>query len=98
MERLIVEDHPAQIEELKTRWRSTEGWDDVRGTVFSELCLRGINVLNLHLGPSNNLSRRQLPRKQHQQRAVLWLNPRYHPGQALKLVALAAAESDGAFL
>ena len=37
----------ATDEDLKKRWLSTEGWDEVRETVFSELAFRGIDILKL---------------------------------------------------
>jgi hypothetical protein len=40
----------ATDEELKRRWKETEGWDDQRETVFAELTLRGVRVLDIDLG------------------------------------------------
>ena len=37
----------ATDDELKQRWLSTMGWDEVRETVFSELAFRGISTLKL---------------------------------------------------
>ena len=37
----------ASDEDLKNRWLSNMGWDDVRETIFSELNFRGINILTL---------------------------------------------------
>ena len=37
----------ATDDELKQRWLSTMGWDEVRETVFSELVFRGIDILKL---------------------------------------------------
>jgi hypothetical protein len=37
----------ATDDDLKNRWLSTMGWDDVRETVFSELAFRGIDILKL---------------------------------------------------
>jgi hypothetical protein len=33
--------------DLKNRWLSTMGWDEVRETVFSELAFRGVDMLKL---------------------------------------------------
>jgi hypothetical protein len=33
--------------DLKNRWLSTMGWDEVRETIFSELAFRGIDTLKL---------------------------------------------------
>jgi hypothetical protein len=33
--------------DLKKRWLSTMGWDEVRETIFSELAFRGIDMLKL---------------------------------------------------
>src|SRR5579864_6660946 len=37
----------ATDEDLKKRWLSTMGWDEVRETVSSELMFRGIDILKL---------------------------------------------------
>jgi hypothetical protein len=37
----------ATDDELKRRWLSTMGWDEVRETVFSELAFRGTDMLKL---------------------------------------------------
>lgn len=33
--------------DLKNQWLTTEGWNEVRETVFSELTFRGIDILRL---------------------------------------------------
>jgi hypothetical protein len=35
---------------LKKRWKETNGWDDQRETVFAELTLRGVRILDIDLG------------------------------------------------
>jgi hypothetical protein len=35
---------------LKKRWKETKGWDDQRETVFAELTLRGVRILDIDLG------------------------------------------------
>ena len=40
----------ATDDDLKKRWKETEGWDDQRETVFAELTLRGVRVLDIDLG------------------------------------------------
>ena len=40
----------AKDDELKKRWKETEGWDNVRETLFYELALRGVRVLDIDLG------------------------------------------------
>jgi len=37
----------ASEDDLKRRWLSTMGWDEVRETVFSELAFRGVDILKL---------------------------------------------------
>lgn len=32
---------------LKKRWKETQGWDDERETIFAELTLRGVRVLDI---------------------------------------------------
>jgi hypothetical protein len=45
-----VPDHVKQIiaassDELLKRWDAGSGWDDERSTIFSELSVRGVNIL-----------------------------------------------------
>jgi hypothetical protein len=40
----------ATDEALKRRWKETKGMDDQRETVFAELTLRGVRVLDIDLG------------------------------------------------
>jgi hypothetical protein len=37
----------ATDQDLKAKWLSTMGWDEVRETIFSELSFRGVNILEL---------------------------------------------------
>jgi hypothetical protein len=37
----------ANDDELKKRWTETEGWSDERETIFAELTLRGVKILDL---------------------------------------------------
>jgi uncharacterized protein (DUF302 family) len=45
----VTEIIAATDDDLKQRWTSTMGWDEVRETLFSELNFRGISVLELDL-------------------------------------------------
>jgi hypothetical protein len=37
----------AETDDLKKRWKATMGWDDARETIFSELRIRGVDILAL---------------------------------------------------
>ena len=37
----------ATTEDLQKRWLSTNGWDDDRSSIFSELTIRGVRILDL---------------------------------------------------
>jgi hypothetical protein len=37
----------ASTDDLKKRWLSTRGWDDDRSSIFSELTIRGVRILDL---------------------------------------------------
>jgi len=37
----------APDDDLKKRWNETVGWDDERETIFAELTLRGVRILDL---------------------------------------------------
>ena len=37
----------ATDDDLKKLWKETDGWDDERGTIFAELTIRGVRILDL---------------------------------------------------